>query len=86
MFKKSFRDSDSMKEAARTAFTRERIICRLIASWTLFAALKVLGGGKYCDLSFAQNTSLATVALYVILFFGLLSVVHMLVPDRKSVV
>ena len=84
MFKKSFRDSDSMKEAARTAFTRERIICRLIASWTLFAALKVLGGGKYCDLSFAQNTSLATGALYVILFFGLLSVVHMLVPQFET--
>lgn len=77
MFKKTF-DRDALKAALKAAFVRERIICRVIAAWTLFAATKVLEEGTYSDLSFAQGTSLSLVALYVVLFFGLLSAINML--------
>ena len=78
MFKKSFDDRADFLAALKVAFVRERVICRVIASWTLFAAIKVLGEGTFSDLSFAQGTSLSLLALYVLLFFGLLSAVNML--------
>ena len=78
MFKKTFSDRAAFKAALKNAFVRERTICRVIAAWTLFAATKVLEEGTYSDLSFAQGTSLSLMALYVVLFFGLLSAINML--------
>lgn len=57
-----------------SAFTPERVICRLIAAWACFAML-ILLGGQFSDLSYAQDTSLLTVALSVAGMFLLLSVV-----------
>lgn len=84
MFKKSFSDRAAFMAALKAAFVRERVICRLIASWTLFAAIKALGEGTFSDLSFAQNTSLGLMALYVVLFFGLLSAVYMLMSRFET--
>lgn len=78
MFRKIFSDRAAWKEALKAVLVRERIICRVIASWTLFAAIKVLEEGKYSDLSFAQDTSIGQMIAYIVLFFGLLSVFNML--------
>ncbi len=65
---------------SKIIFTRERVICRIIAAWVLFTAIVVLGKGNYSDLAFAQNTSLGVLALYVMLFFALISIVSALLP------
>ena len=84
MFKKSFGDREAFMAALKAAFVRERIICRIIASWSLFAAIKVFEEGTYSELAFAQGTSLGLLALYVVLFFGLLSAVNMLLPRFQT--
>ncbi len=76
--------SPSFVENLKNAFTRERAICRVIAAWTLFAAITVLGDGKYADLSFAQDTTFGLLALYVILLFGLLTVISALLPPFET--
>ncbi len=66
------------------SFERERAICRVIAAWTTFAAFTILGEGQYADLSFAQDTSLGMLALYILLFFGLFTVVAALLPRFET--
>ncbi len=66
------------------AFTFEKVICRLIAAWTIFAAVTALGKGSYSDLSFAQDTSLGIMLLYILLLFALFSVVSAFLSNFES--
>ncbi len=71
----------SIKDRLKAAFTRERIICRLIAAWTVFTALSLLfGEGNFSDLSFGQDTSFALMAVSILLMFLLFSAVSACLP------
>jgi uncharacterized membrane protein len=60
----------------KSALTREKNICRVIAAWTLYAlGVLLFTEGDFFDLSFAQDTSLTVMILTVIaLFCGLTAV------------
>ena len=60
----------------KSALTREKNICRVIAAWTLYAlGVLLFTDGDFFDLSFAQNTSFTVMILTVIaLFCGLTAV------------
>lgn len=59
-----------LKFRIRDAFTWERVICRIIASWCVFAAFNLRNTvGDYFDLSFSQDRSFTDVILAVILAF-----------------
>ncbi len=73
-----------IKSGLKAAFERERAICRLIASWTVFAAVTVLGEGDYSKLSFAQDTSLGVMALWILLLFGLFTAVSVALPKFET--
>lgn len=59
----------------RSAFGRDRVICRLIAAWFGFSALTVLGADAeaFSELAFGQDISLFRVALVTFLAFLLFS-------------
>ena len=60
----------------KSALTREKNICRVIAAWTLYAlGVLLFTEGDFFDLSFAQDTSLTVMILTVIaLFCGLTAI------------
>lgn len=68
----------------RAAFSWERMICRVIAAWLIFAAVKSFGEGKFSDLAFAQETSFSSVVLWVVLLFALFSAVNLILHKYES--
>ncbi len=73
--------NEKIKGDLKSAFGRDRVICRLIAAWCAFAATILLcKPGSFADLSFAQNVSLLTLALVTALFFLLFSALAVLLP------
>ncbi len=54
----------------KSAFHREKTICRVIAAWSTFAAVTALGEGSYAELSFAQDTSIGSMLLIILLWFA----------------
>ncbi len=76
--------STETKAALKAAFDRERTICRVIAAWTSFAAFNLLGDGEYSALAFGQDTSLGIMALWMILLFGIYTVVSVFLPKFET--
>ncbi len=71
------RSNKFLKFRIRDAFTWERVICRIIASWCVFAAFNLHRiEGDFFDLSFAQEKSFTDVILTVVLVFALCSVLN----------
>ncbi len=67
------------------AFERERTICRVIAAWCAFVAIKLLfSEGKYYDLSFAQETSVLAMVGIILLFFLAFTAVSALLPRFET--
>ena len=61
----------------RDAFTWERVICRLIASWCVFAAYSLHKvEGDFFSLSFAQEKSFTDLILTVALVFAICSIAN----------
>lgn len=65
-----------------SAFHRERLICRIIASWSSFAAVIAFGKGSFADLAFAQDTSFGYMLAIMGLFFVLYTACALLLPDH----
>lgn len=69
----------------KAAFAREKAICRAIAAWCLYAMLNLLTvDGDFFELYFAQDTSTVAMILWMALFFGLMTVVSVLLPDFET--
>jgi uncharacterized membrane protein len=61
----------------RSAFERERVICRVIAAWLGFSALALLGADaeSFSEIAFGQDVSLTKIALGTAIAFLLFSLV-----------
>jgi len=68
----------------KIAFTFENIVCRIIAAWCIFSAVTLMGDGDFQELSFAQNISLASLLLAVVLIFAVLSAVRVFTSGFES--
>ncbi len=69
----------------RSSFSPERVICRLIAAWSSFAAVNLFWhGGQFFKLDFAQNTSLVSVFLITLGFFVIYSAVNLFLNSFES--
>ena len=69
----------------KAAFVRERVICRAVAAWCLYAMYTLLMvKGDFFELSFAQETSSLLMILQIGLFFIVLSAVSFLLPDFET--
>lgn len=69
----------------KAAFVRERVICRAVAAWCLYAMYTLLMvKGDFYELSFAQETSSLLMILQIGLFFIVLSAVSFLLPDFET--
>ena len=69
-------DKTEIMSRLKVVFDREKTICRLIAAWCLYAMLNLLTvDGKFYELSFAQDTSLTAMVLWIALFFLSMSAV-----------
>lgn len=67
---------DRLLNILKTVFDRENTICRIIAAWCSFVATTLLmTEGEFKELSFAQDISLSKMALYIVAFFIMYSVV-----------
>ncbi len=64
----------------RVIFTLERVMCRLLAAWTVFAAWALLALQNFTSLAFGQETGLLSIALYTLLFFAIYSIPAFLLP------
>lgn len=62
-------------------FQREKLICRIIASWSSFAAVVAFGKGSFADLAFAQDTSFGYMLAMMGVFFLLYTLCALLLPD-----
>ena len=67
--------SNEFKKQLPGLWSRESVICRLIAAWTFFAAFNMLRQGLFTDLSFAQDTSFVMLLLVMLLCFAAMSAV-----------
>ena len=65
-----------IKESIKKSFSRDRVICRIIAAWCTFVAMNAFGEGKFYELEFLQDTSLSDALGINLLFFLILSVVN----------
>ncbi len=75
----------TVKDRILAALSRERIICRVIAAWTVFAAVSLLfGDGNYSVLSFGQDASLSSMAIAIVLMFLLFTAVSALLPRFET--
>lgn len=72
------------KKSIAQIFTYERTICRLIAAWCTFAAIKLFGNGKFYDLSFAQDTSFGMIFLMTMLLFAIYTIVNYLLVNYET--
>ena len=67
------------------ALSSERNICRIIAAWLLYAmAILFTTEGNFFDLSFAQETSIAAMVLWVIILFGGMMILAALLPKYET--
>lgn len=76
---------ERIQKGLRPAFERDRVICRLIAAWSVFVLLVLAGAftdGKpdFTLLAFAQQVSLFHLLWCTALFFLLFSCVAVLIP------
>lgn len=76
---------ERIQKGLRPAFERDRVICRLIAAWSVFVILVLAGAftdGKpdFTLLAFAQQVSLFHLLWCTALFFLLFSCVAVLIP------
>ena len=78
--------SVNLMDRVRRAFRLERVICRVIASWSSFAAINLFGNGDldYNEISMGQDTSLLTMALIILAFFVGYSAVNVLLSRFES--
>lgn len=72
------------RETLRAVFGWERVICRIIAAWCVFAAVNAFDDGKFYELSYAQDVSLATVATWVLALFAVFSVLNILIVSFET--
>lgn len=64
-----------MFDQFKPVLTREKIICRIIAAWCTFAALMLYGKeGNFFELSFLQDTSLISMAVFIAILFAIYTV------------
>ena len=69
----------------KNALTREKNICRAIASWSLYALIVLLTAeGDFFDLSFGQDTSLLAMAGIITILFCGLTAIAALLPDYET--
>ena len=69
----------------KSILTWERNICRMIASWSLYALLILLTAeGDFFDLSFAQDTSLTAMVLLIALIFAALTVIAAVLREYET--
>ena len=66
----------------RSAFQFERVICRIIASWSSFAAAVAFGKGSFADLAFAQDLPLWYLPAALFAFFLLYSLTALFLPPH----
>ncbi len=78
--------SVKLMDKARSAFRLERIICRVIASWSSFAAINLFGKGDidYNEISMGQDVSLLKMAMIILAFFVGYTVVNILLSRFES--
>ncbi len=68
------------KERLGVAFGLRRVICRLIAAWSLYISTTLVARPDFATLSFHQTGSLWVPALWIAAFFVLFSTVAVLLP------
>lgn len=68
----------------REAMSWERFICRIFVAWCTFAAVTLLGEGKFFDISFAQDTKLSSMILWIVLLFVAYSAVNILLARFET--
>lgn len=76
--------TSTLLERLKPAFERERAITRVIAAWCAFAAVTALREGSYANLSFAQDTTMTSMVLTILLFFVLFTAVSVILPRFES--
>ncbi len=77
--------SNQIKERLKSVLTWERNICRIIASWSLYALMILLTAeGDFFDLSFAQESSLAGMVLVIVCVFSLLTAFAAVLPRFET--
>lgn len=76
---------DSAKASLYAAMQREKIICRIIAAWTLFALVLLLTAeGNFSDLGFAQNSSVTAMILGMVALFCFLTFVATVLSEHET--
>lgn len=74
-----------MLENIKLVLTRERIICRIIAAWCSFAAFMLyVTEGNFFELSFLQDTSLASMFIYIALIFVIYTIFSSLLTSYEA--
>ena len=69
----------------KSAFARERAICRAVAAWCLYAMLNLLTQeGDFFELSFAQEASTLSMLLLIALFYAVLTAVSCALPRFET--
>ena len=59
----------SIKEIFAPAFTLEKVVCRLIASWLTYSFITTFGRVNFFDLSFMKDISLLSSLIIIFLIF-----------------
>ncbi|MBE6626249.1 MAG: DUF2079 domain-containing protein [Ruminococcaceae bacterium] len=68
----------------KSALSWERFICRIFAAWCTFAAVTTFGEGNFYDITFARDTSLGVMLLWIVLLFAAYSVVNVLLVHFET--
>lgn len=77
--------NSTIKICIKSILTWERNICRMIASWSLYALLILLTAeGDFFDLSFAQDASLTAMVLLIALIFAVLTVIAAVLREYET--
>ena len=76
MSSKNYKSSKNKETRLKSAFSFERVICRLVSAWCTTAAMNLSTEGDFFNLKYAQEISLGSVFFKIILFFALYSALN----------
>lgn len=65
--------TSGLLKTVRAAFTLERVICRLLATWCGYTAYQLMREGEFGKLEYAQNTPVWQILLVIALLFAVYS-------------
>ncbi len=71
-------------KTARTVFSFENVICRLLAAWCGYTAYHLMQDGGFDTLDYAQNTPLGHILLFTVLLFFAYSYIARLLPTYET--